>query len=174
MPENPYLPPPEFAPSVPVEPATKVAGVMSRLVAYLVDVIPITIFVGGIFYCFFGFDEALARYLNRQPEDVNARFEFLVQRNRIRDLSFLVYVLYAALLEGSALRGTIGKRLVGLRVTDTDGSPLTMQRSFRRNAAKILSLIPCGLGFLWALWSDRKRAWHDLIAGTLVVKRNRP
>ena len=76
----------------------------------------------------------------------------------------------AALLEGSAMQGTVGKRLLGLRVTDDNGKRLSMGRSFGRNFAKIISYIPIGLGFIWSLWSKRKRGWHDMIAKTLVIK----
>lgn len=148
----------------------QIAGFGVRLAAYGLDVIPITLMVFAVFYQFLGFDDTFRRYLNRGGDNVEARAEFLVQRNQIRDLSFIVYVVYCAILEESALQGTIGKRLLGLRVTDSQGRSLTMGRSIGRNSAKVISYLPCGLGFLWALWSKRKRAWHDMIAGTLVVK----
>jgi uncharacterized RDD family membrane protein YckC len=33
-----------------------------------------------------------------------------------------------------------------------------------------LSLIIIGLGFLWIVFDPEKRAWHDKIAGTVVVR----
>jgi uncharacterized RDD family membrane protein YckC len=42
--------------------------------------------------------------------------------------------------------------------------------AFVRSLASLFSLIALGLGFFWAGWSREKRAWHDLIAGTLVVQ----
>jgi uncharacterized RDD family membrane protein YckC len=81
-----------------------------------------------------------------------------------------VYIVYCTLTEGSAMQATVGKRLLGLRVTDDNGGQLTMARSFGRNIAKIISYLPLGLGFIWAIWSKRKRGWHDMIAKTLVIK----
>jgi uncharacterized RDD family membrane protein YckC len=28
-----------------------------------------------------------------------------------------------------------------------------------------------GLGYLWAFWDPKKQTWHDMAAGTVVVKR---
>lgn len=146
------------------------AGFGARLLAYLIDVLPITLAIAAFYYLFLGFDETFQRYSTARG-DINARIEFLAQRNQIRDLSFLVYIIYCALLEGSAMQGTFGKRLLGLRVTDYNGERLSLARSFGRNFAKIISYIPLGLGFIWALWSKKKRGWHDMIAKTLVIKR---
>jgi uncharacterized RDD family membrane protein YckC len=170
MSENPYQPSLRPDSQDNADSSLQCAGFGLRLAAYLMDVIPIILLIGAVFYLFFGFDETLQRYSSRAPDDIDARIEFLVQRNQIRDLSFLAYIVYCAILEGSPLRGTIGKRLLGLRVTDNRGQYLTVGRSFARNFAKIVSYLPCGLGFLWALWSKQKRAWHDMLARTLVVK----
>ena len=93
------------------------AGFGVRLLAYLIDVLPITFAIAAFFYWFLGFDETFQRYSTAQG-GVNARIEFLAQRNQIRDLSFFVYLVYSTLLEGSAMQGTFGKRLLGLRVMD--------------------------------------------------------
>ena len=34
-----------------------------------------------------------------------------------------------------------------------------------------LSLLPLGLGFLWILLDPKKRGWHDLLAGTVVIEK---
>ena len=65
---------------------------------------------------------------------------------------------------------TVGKLVMGLRVTRSDGSPLTYRRSLARYGACYLSLIPLGLGVLAILLSPQKRAWQDLIADTRVLR----
>ena len=150
------------------EPSLPVAGFGVRLIAYLFDVLPITLVVAAVFYFFLGFDDTLHRYTNSGTDDIEARTQFLSQRNRIRDVSFVVYILYCAVCEGSALQGTVGKYLLGLRVTDIQGQRLSVGRSFGRNFAKILSYLPCALGFLWVLWAKDKQGWHDMLARTLV------
>jgi uncharacterized RDD family membrane protein YckC len=39
-----------------------------------------------------------------------------------------------------------------------------------RFAVALLSLAPAGLGFWWALFDAQGRSWHDIAAGTLVVR----
>jgi len=42
-----------------------------------------------------------------------------------------------------------------------------------RALASLLSLAVIGLGFFWIAWDREKQAWHDKIAGTLVVRMPR-
>ena len=64
---------------------------------------------------------------------------------------------------------TVGKAIMGLRVVTTDGKRMGVKRSFIRTLCYTLSLAPFGLGFLWVLGEDRRRAWHDKIAHTYVL-----
>ena len=64
---------------------------------------------------------------------------------------------------------TIGKAILGLKVTRTNGSPLTFWRSFARYWAYLASAIPLGLGFIAIALSSQKRGWHDFICDTRVV-----
>ncbi len=64
---------------------------------------------------------------------------------------------------------TVGKRLCGLRVVTADGRPIGWARSLVRCAGYFLSSFFLYLGFVWAVLNRRKRAWHDYLAGTVVV-----
>lgn len=150
-------------------PPASLAGFGARVLAYVIDVVPITFLIALFFYVLLGFDQSLEQYLSDRS-DRDARVEVLMQQRYIRNLSFLVYLLYCAVAECSAMQGTFGKRLLGLRVTDKDGKRLTFGRSVWRNFAKFFSAIPLGLGFLWVVWSKQKQAWHDSLAKTFVRK----
>ncbi|HEY6867286.1 MAG TPA: RDD family protein [Candidatus Eisenbacteria bacterium] len=78
--------------------------------------------------------------------------------------------LYFAALESSGWSGTPGKRVLGLRVTDSSGAHIRFGRATGRLAGKLLSAVPLGLGFLMAAFTARRQALHDLLAGTLVVR----
>lgn len=145
-----------------------VASFGARVGAFLIDVVPIALTIAAIYYFAFGFDAAVAGYVDN-PDDLNNRVQFIAQRNQIRDLSFLAYLFYGAILECSAWRATIGKRLLGMCVVDRKGRRLNVGRSIVRNFSKLFSLMPAGLGFIWALWSEKKHGWHDLIAKTDVM-----
>jgi len=144
------------------------AGFWKRVLAYTIDVVSITIIVFVIFYIFFGFDRALGDYF-ADPGNIDKRISFLSQRNLIRDISFIIWLIYSAIMETTSLQGTIGKKLVGIKVVDQTGYRLGFGRAFARNVSKILSLIPFGLGFLWVGFSKEKKGWHDIIAKTYVI-----
>ncbi len=64
---------------------------------------------------------------------------------------------------------TIGKWLFGLRVVGAEQRALTYGRALLRWIGWV-GFAPLGLGFLWVLWSREKRAWHDILAGTRVIR----
>jgi len=64
---------------------------------------------------------------------------------------------------------TLGKMATGLRVEATDGV-LTFWRAVVRVVAAIAGGLAMGAGFVPALWRDDRRAVHDHIAHTRVVK----
>ena len=64
---------------------------------------------------------------------------------------------------------TIGKWLFGLRVVGPENGAVTYGQSFLRWLAAV-GFAPILLGFLWVIWSREKRAWHDIIAQTWVIR----
>ena len=78
--------------------------------------------------------------------------------------------LYEALLLSSPWQATVGKKLLGLKVTDEAGQRISFGRATGRHFAKILSMIIFFIGFIMAAFTYHKRALHDMIAGTLVMK----
>ena len=78
--------------------------------------------------------------------------------------------LYYAVLESSGLQGTIGKRTMGLSVTDLAGQKISFARATGRYFGKVLSALTLGLGYVMAAFTTRKQTLHDLVAGCVVVK----
>ena len=78
---------------------------------------------------------------------------------------------YFALLESSPVQGTIGKLAVGLIVCDVHGDPITFRRAAVRHAMKAASSLILGAGWLMAAFTPRKQALHDLVAGTVVLRK---
>ena len=64
---------------------------------------------------------------------------------------------------------TPGMRFLGIRLRRGGSNEIPFRYALRRALAIPLSLLPLGLGFLAILVSPRRRAWHDLIAGTEVI-----
>jgi uncharacterized RDD family membrane protein YckC len=67
---------------------------------------------------------------------------------------------------------TPGMRAVGgLRVVmDKDGGPVTLGPAILRLIGYWIDSLVFYLGFIWILIDSRRRGWHDLIAGTVVVQ----
>jgi uncharacterized RDD family membrane protein YckC len=81
----------------------------------------------------------------------------------------VVAILYYGLLEGRTGQ-TVGKRALGVSVVDVrTGTPIGVGRAIGRYFAKILSAIPCLLGYFWMLWDRNSQTWHDKIVGSYVV-----
>jgi uncharacterized RDD family membrane protein YckC len=75
---------------------------------------------------------------------------------------------YFIVCEG-ACGQTLGKRLFRLVVVSAEGQPIGYGRAFARLLTLPYSLLPAGLGVLWAALPPAKRAWHDYISATKVV-----
>lgn len=71
-------------------------------------------------------------------------------------------------------QSTPGKFLIGMKIVDVDtGEAPDFHQYFIRYAAFILSLTPFFIGFVWAAFTKKKRAWHDMLADTAVVYSRR-
>jgi uncharacterized RDD family membrane protein YckC len=79
--------------------------------------------------------------------------------------------LYFALMESSAKQATLGKAMIGVIVTDADGSRISFGRASGRYFAKFVSVITLMIGFIMAAFTKRKQALHDMMAGCLVIRR---
>jgi len=65
---------------------------------------------------------------------------------------------------------TPGEWLVSHQVRDfRSGRPPTLRQCLLRWLCMYLSVLPLFLGCLWIAWGRDKRAWHDRMAGTVVV-----
>jgi uncharacterized RDD family membrane protein YckC len=85
-------------------------------------------------------------------------------------LTFLGLLKVAYFYAFTAVGGqTIGKMAAGTRVIADDGAAVDAARAMRRTCAAILSFLPLGLGYLPAVFGER-RALHDRLAGTRVVR----
>lgn len=82
---------------------------------------------------------------------------------------FVPLAIYGAVLW--RLKGTtVGGIICGVRVVRLDGRELDWGTAVVRSLACFLSLAAAGIGFLWVLIDDDRQAWHDKIAGTVVVR----
>ena len=64
---------------------------------------------------------------------------------------------------------TVGKWMLGLRVVGPEQAPISYRQAFVRLIGTI-AFTPLIVGALWIIWSREKRAWHDLLARTWVIR----
>ena len=64
---------------------------------------------------------------------------------------------------------TLGMQSWRLQLETMDGSKVNLRVATLRFFASLVSLIPAGLGFFWALWDKDRLTWHDRISKTRIV-----
>lgn len=131
------------------------AGMVSRTVAGIVDVVVVGALCGGAYLGWAGL-----RFV------VNpVAFTFpAVPRGLLVPAGFTVSVLYLAVCWAATAR-TVGDELLGLRVLTRRGRPLRWGRAFLR--ALTYAVFPAGL--LWVLFGGSRRSLQDLVLHTVVI-----
>lgn len=99
--------------------------------------------------------------------DVQAQIPLLIAGLLLIPVIKFIMVVAA---EGSAWQASIGKKLIGIRITTTKGATVSYAKVFLRNFAKILGFLSLGIGFILGFLDRKQQCWHDKIAGTLVIK----
>lgn len=160
------------------------AGFWKRYVAYFIDFLLVYVLIEALSAIYFsgaGADELaqakdllsalfLAQGPVRDPQALVAPMADLLRSTAW--FSTLAYLLvagsYFILSEASAAQATVGKRLLGIKVTDRDGRRIGVGRSAARFLAAALSWLTLNLGHALAAWTPERRALHDFLAGTRV------
>lgn len=152
------------------------AGFWLRFVAALIDGIIIAIPTAPIFFAVFLSSIRSLQDIQRDPTSIWSvlgpkLFLFVI-------VALVGSWLYWSLFESSTWQATPGKKILGLLVSDLNGTRISFGRaSGRFFAGRGASSIP-SLGGLYYLidciciaFTARKQAVHDMIAGCLVVRK---
>jgi uncharacterized RDD family membrane protein YckC len=159
-------------PAVPVLPEGYYGGFWIRVAAYLIDGLLVGVVAAPIF--FITIFPAVATVIhqaqsNQEPSPETAA-AIAGSMGFFLLLAFCGQWLYEALLTSSSWQGTIGKRILRLKVTDDMGNRISFARSTARFFAKILSGWIMYVGFIMVAFMERKRGLHDVICGTQVLR----
>ncbi len=135
------------------------AGFWKRLIAYILD--------GFIFGILFGLlamllGGSIISIAPQNPANLMAFFGLYA-------LAIPAWWLYFALMESSNAQATLGKKILGIKVTDMHGQPISFGQASGRHFAGIITNMTFYIGYLMAAFTARKQALHDMIASTLVV-----
>ena len=143
------------------------AGFWLRVVAYIIDSIILWI-PSFIISMVLG----IGTGMNIDPETQNPADIFTPAYFGSMGINVLIYWLYFALMESSAKQATLGKMALKLKVTDMDGRRIGFGQATGRFFAKIISGIILLIGYIMVAFTERKQGLHDIIAGTLVIKKD--
>lgn len=93
-------------------------------------------------------------------------------KEEIPFLFFLLFEwLYFALMESSVLQATLGKMAMKIKVAGLEGNRISFGKATARYFGKLLSTSLVFIGYIMAAFTEKKQALHDILAGTIVVKR---
>lgn len=84
-------------------------------------------------------------------------------------LRIIIWFAYFVFMESSSKQATIGKQLMGLKVTNEQFQRLTVEQAIVRFVCKIPSALILMLGYIMAAFDSKKQALHDKLAYTYVI-----
>ena len=87
--------------------------------------------------------------------------------------TFVIQGIYHSLMESSSWQATVGKRMLGIRVTDEKGERISFARAVARHCGRLLCQFTLLIGYLMVMLTARGQGLHDKVAGTLVVRPRR-
>ena len=155
------------------------AGFWLRAIAYLLDSIIMGAAIIPLFIVFAMMTGAAAHLhnlgnfpRNGQPPDPALVAALISIIFTLAAVAILITWLYHAYFESSTWQATPGKKVMSIYVTDLNGQQLSFLHATGRFFSKIVTgLIPLFLGYIMAGFTERRQALHDMIAGTLVLRR---
>jgi len=164
----------------------KYAGFWFRAIAAIVDIIISQITVGIIAF-------PLGMALGASMTNTSTQSEIQAVAGGLgMVLGIFVQWLYFTVSESSSWQATLGKKMFGLNVTDMEGNKIGFGKANSRywlkmilgmillagfvmvtftNWSKIISAIILLIVFIMVALTEKKQGLHDIIAGTLVVKK---
>jgi uncharacterized RDD family membrane protein YckC len=146
------------------------AGFWRRLVASLLDFIIIGILM---FICRFGLNaiglDLLTGPLIGGDRTGSSWWTAFMFNESV--LSLALGTLYFGFFESSIWQASLGKRALGIIVTDLDHQRISPARAIGRHLATLLSSAIFFIGYLIQPFTNKRQALHDIIAGTLVLKK---
>ena len=97
-------------------------------------------------------------------------FMVIIKVFRITPPALVFWWLYYALLESSNMQATVGKMVMGLKVTDMNGKKISFFNASIRHFVKYISMMFLWFGYIMALFTSRNQTLHDIFADAIVVK----
>ncbi len=140
-----------------------VIGFGRRLVAYIID----AVILWAVGLCL-GFG-VLSLTATGASQDAVSSANLAVQA--VQCVSVLIALAYFVIFWATTGQ-TPGKMALGIKVIETDGSPVTWGKAILRYIGYVISGLVLSLGFIWIAFDSKRQGWHDKIANTYVVHKD--
>ena len=143
-----------------------------RTAAYLIDFIIYGIassFIGNIVGLLVGIGMGVSAVGQQSEPPLSALFVMIGIGVCVQIVCYIAYYVWP---ESSSWQATIGKKILGLKVTDLQGQRISFMRSLWRNIAMIVSTLILCIGYLMCFWTEKKQCLHDSLANCLVIDTN--
>lgn len=85
-------------------------------------------------------------------------------------ITLVISAIYYIVMTSSNLQATIGKKILKMKVVNDQGERISKGKALVRFIGYFISALPLFLGYIIAAFTRKKRALHDFIAKTYVVK----
>ena len=86
-------------------------------------------------------------------------------------IGLIVSWVYFALMESSGTQGTLGKKALGIKVTDLKGNQISFNKATDRYLCKLFSFVILAVGYIMVAFTERKQGLHDIMAECVVVNK---
>jgi uncharacterized RDD family membrane protein YckC len=80
-------------------------------------------------------------------------------------------IIYFAVMESSKFQASLGKLMLGLKVTDEKGNRISFWKAFGRLLSKSFLSGILFIGYIMVAFTKKKQGLHDLIVSTVVIKK---
>jgi uncharacterized RDD family membrane protein YckC len=163
----------------PIDEPVKYAGFGKRFAAMMIDRVIIAFFCSSVYW---ELQKVLTWYIKRLSrkkdlQDLDLGFSGSYEKIEAMTMNYYIIFMiiavwcYYAGMESSPWKGTVGKKLLGLEVSDEDGNRVSFTKATGRYFGKILSGVVFYIGYLVMLGNPKKQTWHDSMSGCVVKEK---
>lgn len=132
----------------------ELAGFNERFLAYLIDTFPF------VFLNYFTLSLAVKNNYVIYSQSI---------ANKWKVMWIFIFILYEIIFTSGG-RVTLGKKILGIKVLNKNGGSLSVFRALLRVIGYFISSFTLNLGYIISLFNRDRRALHDFIAGSVVVR----
>ncbi|MGK2882107.1 MAG: RDD family protein [Mycobacterium sp.] len=186
-PQGGYPPPPSsqggYAPPPPLVGSGPDAYTpwITRVLAYVIDIVPVMIVLGIVYVVAFGSMMAGAssatcdQYGNCDASGFLAVSAFGMLLMFVAWVATMVYGIWNFCYKQGKTGSSIGKGVMKFKVvSESTGQPIGFGASILRQLAHIVDGLICNLGYLFPLWDAKRQTIADKIMKTVCVPTDRP